>query len=47
MTNLPIIKPGQVVPLTGGLVEYVDGNGKVKLLRVMCIPKPTVDKKNK
>lgn len=36
---LPIIKPGQVVPASGGLVAYKDGNGKKKFLRVICIPK--------
>jgi hypothetical protein len=36
---LPLIKPGQVIPASGGLVAYKDGNGKRKLLRVICIPK--------
>ena len=38
MNNLPIIKPGQVIPITGGLVKYTDGNEKVRHLRVFVIP---------
>ena len=37
MNTLPIIKPGQVIPITGGLVKYTDGNGKVRHLRVRVI----------
>lgn len=36
---LPLVKPGQVIPASGGLVAYKDGNGKRRLLRVICIPK--------
>ncbi len=37
-TEYPIIKPGQVIPASGGLVEYKDGTGTPRLLRVLVIP---------
>jgi hypothetical protein len=36
----PIVKPGNVIPASGGLVEYKDGNGTKRMLLVRVFQKP-------